>query len=159
APESMPPMIAKRVLLLIVLLLSFPSTALADSATGLGGSPLNVFVGERGQLQAIRADSGSGIFFDSTQQVGDAGFFLAFPSGLPGDATPQVWGFEGLAGPHGLEKYSPISQTLATGTNPLTQVTTYSAGGVLNVTQTTTYANGSQEFRVRWEVHNASASM
>jgi hypothetical protein len=156
------PMIAKRILLLIVLLLSFPSAAFADSATGLGGNPLNVFVGERGQLQAIRTDTGSGIFFDSTRQVGDAGFFLAFPSGLPGDATPQVWGFQGLAGPHGLEEYSPVSQTPVTGAgtvaDPLKQVTTYSAGGVLTVTQTTTYVNGSQEFRVRWEVDNASPS-
>lgn len=154
-------MIAKRILLFVVLILSFPAAALADTATPLGGNPLNVFVGERGQLQAFRAGSESGIFFAPTDQAGDAGFFIAYPSGPPGEPTPQVFGFSGSAGPGGLEEYDVVSQSLVSGAgtaaDPLKQVTVYKAA-VLTITQTTTYVNGSQEFRVHWDVHNESGS-
>jgi hypothetical protein len=150
------------VLALAVGCLCGSASALADSVTGLGGNPLNVFVGERGQLQAFRTGSESGIFYAPTDQAGDAGFFLAFPSGIPGDATPQVFGFSGSAGPFGLEEYSPVSQSPVSGAgsaaDPLKQVTTYSAGTAFTVTQTTTYVNGSQEFRVHWDVHNDTGS-
>src|SRR5262249_52781338 len=81
-------------LMTAVLGLAAAATAAADSATSLGGSPLNVYVGERGQLQATRTDSSgtSGIFYPSTDPVGDAGFFLAFPSGYPGEPVPHVFG-------------------------------------------------------------------
>jgi hypothetical protein len=138
------------------------ASALADSATPLGGSPLNVNVGERGQLQAFRVATGSGIFYPSTDPVGDAGFFLAFPSGLPGDGTPHVYGFDGHAGPFGLEAYTPVSQSPVSGAgsaaDPFKQVTTYSVDSALTVTQTTTYVNGAQEFRVHWDVNNKTAS-
>ena len=141
------------------LFLATAGAAIADNATPLGGSPLNVYVGERGQLQAVRTDSSSGIFFPSSSTVGDAGFFLAFPSGFSGEPAPTVWGFEGFAGPHGLEEFTPVSQTPVSGSgsaaDPLKQVTTYHAA-MFGVTQTTTYVNGSQEFRVRWEVNNGS---
>ena len=109
------------------------AAAIADNATPLGGSPLNVYVGERGQLQAVRTDSSSGIFFPSSSTVGDAGFFLAFPSGFSGEPAPTVWGFEGFAGPHGLEEFTPVSQSPVSGSgsaaDPLKQVTTYHAPG------------------------------
>ena len=60
----------------------------------LGGSPLNVYVGERGQLQAFRAGSADGIYYRPTSTTGDAGFFLA----VPGSAG-TVYGFAGAAGP------------------------------------------------------------
>ena len=149
-------------LMTAVLGLAMAATALADSATPLGGSPLNVNVGERGQLQAVRTESGSGIFFPSSDTVGDAGFFLAFPSGYPGEPTPQVFGFTGHAGPFGLEEYTPVSQSPVSGSgssaDPLKQVTSYSVASILTVTQTTTYVNGSQEFRVHWDVHNNAVS-
>ena len=91
------------------------AAAIADNATPLGGSPLNVYVGERGQLQAVRTDSSSGIFFPSSSTVGDAGFFLAFPSGFAGEPAPTVWGFEGFAGPHGLEEFTPVPQSPVSG--------------------------------------------
>ncbi len=149
-------------LLVPVLILAMAASALADTATPLCGSPLNVYVGERGQLQAVRVDAGSGIFFPSTDTVGDAGFFLAFPSGYPGDSTARVYGFTGSAGPFGLDEYTPVSQPPVSGSgsaaDPLKQVTTYSVIPTLTVTQTTTYVNGSQEFRIRWEVHNNTGS-
>jgi hypothetical protein len=144
----------------LVLALASPAPA---ATVALGGSPINVLVGERGQLQAFRtdrADPGSppGIFFPATDELGDAGFFLAFPSGYPGDSTPRIYGFDGTAGPHGLDEYTPVSQGAITGSgtasDPFKQVTAYSVGTILSVTQATTYVNGSQEFRIRWEVHN-----
>jgi hypothetical protein len=135
------------------------AAAIADNATPLGGTPLNVYVGERGQLQAVRTDSSSGIFFPSSSTVGDAGFFLAFPSGFSGEPAPTVWGFDGFAGPHGLEEFTPVSQSPVSGSgsaaSPLKQETLYT-NPVANLAQTTTYVNGSQEFRVHWEVKNKS---
>ncbi len=138
------------------------ASALADNATPLGGSPLNVYVGERGQLQAVRGGSGSGIFFSPFETVGDAGFFLAFPSGYPGEPEPHVFGFDGSAGPFGLDDFTPVSQSPITGggsaADPLKQITSYKVATVGMVTQTTTYVNGSQEFRVRWDFANESGS-
>ena len=134
-------------------------SALADHdvATTIPGNPLTVHVGQRGQLQAFRAGDPTGIFYNPTDQVGDAGFFLAFPVGIPGSATPVVYGFTGRAGPDGLTDYAPVSKGAPTGTgtsaSPRTQVTTYDAGP-LRVTQTTTYVDGTSQFRMRWAVHN-----
>jgi hypothetical protein len=142
--------------------LATAASALADNTTALSGSPLNVYVGERGQLQAFRADSGSGIFYAPNETAGDAGFFLAFPSGYPGESTPQVFGFSGSAGPFGLENYEPVSQSAVSGSgtaaDPLKQVTVYKVPTVGTVTQTTTYVNGSQEFRVHWDFANQSGA-
>jgi hypothetical protein len=134
-----------------------------SASVSLGGSPLNVIVGDQGQLQAFRSDRTNpndppGIFYRATLELGDAGFFLAFPSA----PNQGVWGFEGTAGPHGLNLYTSGGQDPLTGSGtaaaPLTQVTRYSVAGAVNVTQTTTYVNGSQEFRVHWDVRNASMS-
>ena len=62
----------RRAALAAALLAALLSTAaaapaLADSATSLGGNPLAVYVGERGQLQAFRSGSASGIFFPNTE--------------------------------------------------------------------------------------------
>jgi hypothetical protein len=144
-------------LLTAAMFFTVAASAVADTAVPLGGSPLNVMVGERGQLQAFRTDrsdpaSEPGIFFPGDNPVGDAGFFLAFPS------TEKVYGFTGNAGPFGLEEYAPFLQPPVSGSgtaaDPLKLVRVYDAFSGLEVTQTTTYVNGAQEFRVRWEVHN-----
>jgi hypothetical protein len=154
----------------LVLTAALTSSALADTTTALPGDPLTVYVGQRGQLQAFRAGSDSGIFFAPSSQVGDAGFFLAFPAGFTGEVTPtpRVFGFQGLAGPGGLEDYTPISQAPTTGSgapsDPFVQVTKYGvsidsgATDILVVTQTTSYVNGGQQFHLRWDVHNASGN-
>jgi hypothetical protein len=123
----------------------------------LGGSPLNVIVGDQGQLQAFRTDRADpsqppGIFFQPRLELGDAGFFLAVPGG------PTVWGFDGTAPAlFGLTAYTAAGQDGVTGSgtaaDPLRQVTRYAAA-LTAITQTTTYVNGSQEFRVRWDVKN-----
>lgn len=140
-----------------------PALADHDTFTTMSGSPLTVHVGQRGQLQAFRAGDPTGIFFSATDQVGDAGFFLAFPAGLPAAADPKVYGFEGGAGPEGLEPYTPVSQEAATGAgtaaDPRRQVTKYNvAAGVIEVTQTTTYVNGASQFGLRWDVKNTAAT-
>src|SRR5262245_30547112 len=57
---------------------------LASAATvPMGGSPLAVHLGDRGQLQAFESGSTSGIFYPPSGTAGDAGFFLAFPTGAP----------------------------------------------------------------------------
>jgi len=146
--------------------LSAAAPALADDSTvqQIAGSPLAVFVGGRGQLQAFRAGDTNGIFYRSSLQLGDAGFFLAFPTAAGGVPADSVWGFDGSAGPFGLEPYIEISQTPPTGDgtagNPFTQVTTYAvepvATALLTVKQTTTYVNGANDFDVRWDVTNNS---
>jgi hypothetical protein len=77
-------------------------SALGAEPTGFPSSPLAVYVGERGQLQAVRTDDAGGIFYPSTSTTGDAGFFLAFPAGAtpapPVEVSGHVYGFVGLAG-------------------------------------------------------------
>jgi hypothetical protein len=126
------------------------------ATTPLGGSPLNVYVGDLGQLQAFRAGETTGLYYHPLSNEGDAGFFLAIRPGGP------VYGFDGSAGPHGLTDYTLVSQSAVTGNgsaaSPLTLVTTYDAGALLHITQTTTYVNGTQQFTVRWDVRNTSGS-
>jgi hypothetical protein len=156
------------VLFALVLNAALTASALADTTTALSGDPLTVYVGQRGQLQAFRAGSDTGIFYAPSSQVGDAGFFLAFPAGFTGETTPRVFGFRGQAGPSGLDDYTPISQAPTTGSgtasDPFVQVTKYGvsidsgATDILVVTQTTSYVNGAQQFHLRWDVHNASGN-
>ena len=152
--------------LLAVAVSAFLAAPALAVPVALPGAPLTVYVDERGQLQAKREGADRNIFYRSTSTTGDAGFFLAFPEAAPAELTGKVYGFDGNAGPSGLEDYETISQSAATGggtaTDPLKQVTTYavSPGGVhfAEVTQTTTYVNGAQQFAVRWDVKNTSAS-
>lgn len=143
-------------------------SASADTNTAISGNPLVVHVGQRGQLQAFRAGSTTGIFYAPSSEVGDAGFFLAFPGGYTGTPSPQVFGFAGSAGPFGLTDYTPVSQAPTTGsgapTDPFQQVTTYEVSPdegtthILTITQTTTYVNGAQSFHLHWNVHNATGT-
>ena len=131
----------------------------AAEPVALGGNPLNVYVGERGQLQAFRAGSADGIYYRPDSTTGDAGFFLAVL-----DSTNTVYGFDGNAGPHGTTDYVLGSQGAVTGSgtagDPLKQITIYrtAASNGLEVTQTTTYVNGSQFFTMQWAVKNTSAT-
>jgi hypothetical protein len=121
----------------------------------LGGSPLNVYVDNLGQLQAFMAGQSSGIFSRPTSTTGDAGFFLAELDGVD-----EVDGFTSTTGPGSpIVPYTNVVHDPVTGSgtasDPFTQMTAYiTAGTDLDVTQTTTYVNGSREFRVQWLVHN-----
>jgi hypothetical protein len=129
------------------------------TVTSISGTPLTVRVTDRGQLQAVRAGDQGGIFYPTDQPTGDAGFFLAFPTG---PLAGHVYGFQGYAGPEGLDNYTPVSQGAVTGSGtaaaPYAVVTTYGVSTVATVKQTTSYVNGAQEFRVRWEVTNESGA-
>jgi hypothetical protein len=134
--------------------------------TEIAGSPMKVYVDDQGQLQAFREGTASGIFYPPPEvganegRTGDAGFFLAFPTSTPAALNGLEFGFEGDAGPHGLQQYIADDQNPTTGTgtaaDPFTQVTTYLVSSFLTVTQTTTYVNGAQSFDVRWDVTNNS---
>jgi hypothetical protein len=125
------------------------------------GNPMTVYVGPQGQLQAYLSGAEDGIYYDPSQQLGDAGFFIA---GREGPLGTKVWGFEGTAGPHGLEGYEAVSQGPVTGSgsaaDPFSQVTEYRVpvGGGLRITETTTYVNGATEFRNKWVVTNEYGS-
>lgn len=137
-------------------LMSTASAALANVA--IPGSPLTVHVGPKGQLQGFLTGQEDGIYFAPFSQLGDAGFFLAFP------VQEQVWGFNGGAGPSGLEEYEEVSQGPVTGSgaaaDPFSQLTEYRAlaGSPIHVAQTTTYVNGTTEFKIKWAVTNTSVS-
>jgi hypothetical protein len=143
-----------------------PAASAADEVGEIAGTPLTVYVGGQGQLQAVREGAGGGIFFPNTSTTGDAGFFLALPSGVTGDPTPRVFGFTSFAGPTGIDEYdfNSASSTSGNGTasDPYVQLTSYLAkiagGTILYVAQTTTYVNGAQQFGVRWDVKNMSGS-
>jgi hypothetical protein len=154
----------------------------APTTAALGGNPLTVIVGSQGQLQARRAGDSSNIFFSPSKDLGDAGFFLAFPPTTASGSAPaqpaplsgKVYGFDGSAGPFLDDAYTFTlpNQAAVTGDgspgNPFAQVTTYSAQAdvdsrpatpdkdVAVVTQTTTYVTGAQTFTVRWDVKNVS---
>src|SRR4051794_19664908 len=120
-----------------------PAFATDDSTVQtISAAPLTVDIGGRGQLQAFRSGSTSGIFYRASEQLGDAGFFLAFPPGTPPSLTGKVFGFDGSAGPSvpPLTSYTQISQTAPTGdggvATPFKQVTTYGVASSLIVTQT-----------------------
>jgi hypothetical protein len=121
----------------------------------IGGSPLNVYVDNLGQLQAFMAGQSRGIFSRPTSTTGDAGFFLAELDGVD-----EVDGFTSTTGPGSpIVPYTNVVHDPVTGSgtasDPFTQMTAYITAGMdLDVTQTTTYVNGSREFRVQWLVHN-----
>jgi hypothetical protein len=155
------------------------------TTTSLGGNPLTVLVGSQGQLQARRAGDSSNIFYSPSRDLGDAGFFLAFPpttaAGPTAPAQPaplsgKVYGFDGSAGRAYFDDeytFTLPNQAAVTGDgsagNPFAQVTTYSAAADMDnddrtpdrdvavVTQTTTYVAGAQTFTVRWDVKNVTA--
>jgi hypothetical protein len=167
-------MSARRTATLATLLALALSAALAAPVLAapvtIPGTPLTVYVDSLGQLQAKRDTAERNIFFESTSTTGDAGFFLAFPSPSGAGSTAldgDVYGFDGHAGPNGLEDYAPVSQAAPTGSgtaaDPLKQVTTYAVSPappahLVDVTQTTTYVNGAQQFGVRWDVKNSSGA-
>lgn len=148
-------------------------TAAAQSlstAVQMGGSPFNIVVGDRGQLQGFLAGQPKGIFFAPTRLTGDAGFFLAFPDvavNAPADVRGSVFGFEGAAGPDGLREYVPLGQSPVVGAgtpqSPLLQETRYAVtdddgAPVAQVTQLTAYVIGQGRFTVEWKVTNTTSA-
>lgn len=136
----------------------FVGAGSASALVRIDGNPMTVYIGSQGQIQSLLSGSVDRIYYAPFEELGDAGFFLAFP-------FESVYGFEGTAGPslsepeetEGLEPYEPIEQYDVTGNgsaaDPFRQVTEYEASGV-RVTQTTTYVNGTTDFKNKWVVKN-----
>ncbi|HTA05303.1 MAG TPA: Ig-like domain-containing protein [Solirubrobacteraceae bacterium] len=144
----------------------------------LGGNPLSVYVGPRGQCQSSYQVNGTtnNNYYPGDSQIGDCGFFLAFPkagSGQPANLQGKTFGFEGHAGPGSIagpgltDIYTPVSQTGISGdgsaANPLTQTTVFKVvdSGAKEdalVTETTTYVNGAPQFVSTYNVKNTSGS-
>jgi len=131
----------------------------------LPSSPLRVFVDDRGQLQGRFISDADGIFYNPSSNTGDAGFFLAFPDdpALPAGVRNTVWGFDGSAGPSGLNPYVPVANGPVTGSgtaaDPYKNTTVYQvpfgAGGLV-VTQVVTSVSGQNGFTTSWAVTNTS---
>jgi hypothetical protein len=131
------------------------------------GSPLTVSVGQLGQCQSSYEGSGDN-YFPPDSNVGDCGFFLAFPAsgaGQPPALQGTTWGFNGTAGPHGLDLYTAMSQSPITGSgteaDPYTEVTVFKLFDSEEredafVTDTTTYVNGATQFTSTYDVKNTT---
>jgi len=132
------------------------------------GSPLTVSVGQLGQCQSSYEGSGDN-YYPPEGNIGDCGFFLAFPAsgaGQPAALQDTTWGFEGTAGPNGLDLYTPVSQSPVTGSgtasDPYTEVTVfklldYEGNEDALITETTTYVNGATQFTSTYYVKNTTA--
>jgi hypothetical protein len=141
------------------------------TAVTIPGNPLTVYVGPRGECQSSYLVNGevAGNFYYGGNQVGDCGFFLAFPTagaGQPTELKGKTFGFDGAAGPHGLTTYENGSQSAVTGAgteaNPYSQTTIfYVKAGVTKyaeVTEVTTYVNGAPQFASTYTVKNLFGS-
>jgi hypothetical protein len=162
-----------------LLAIGFGPTVAGASAEETGaisfpGSPLTVSVGPLGQCQSSYPNHGNN-FYPPNGNVGDCGFFLAFPkagnvAGVSGTSTglqAQTYGFNGTAGPFGLDLYKAVEQTPVTGSGttaePYTETTVFSVNDVEDptmqyalITETTTYINGEPQFISTFNVKNTT---
>jgi hypothetical protein len=161
--------------LALAVLGTFAASAGAQSdttAVTFPGGPLTVYVGPRGECQSSYLVNGlvAGNFFYGGNQVGDCGFFLAFPTepaGQPAALKKTTFGFEGAAGPSGLTEYVPVSQSPVTGsgtaTDPYIQTTVFKVVDSVHkedalITETTTYVNGEPQFTSTYNVKNMAGA-
>jgi hypothetical protein len=158
---------AMATLLAVSLVPTVAGAEVEASAVSFPGSPLTVSVGSQGQCQSSYASNGNN-FFPEGGNLGDCGFFLAFPKAGTGQPIPlqgQTFGFFGLAGPHLSSFYTPVSQSpvigSGTATDPYTQTTVFkvidseSKEDAL-ITETTTYINGQPQFVSTYNVKNVT---
>ncbi|MCW3067573.1 MAG: hypothetical protein JWL67_198 [Solirubrobacterales bacterium] len=143
------------------------ASAAEESAVSFPGGPLTVSVGPLGQCQSSYANHGNN-YFPPTGNVGDCGFFLAFPStgtGQPTALKEKTFGFEGTAGPRLPTVYTavpPQSPVTGSGTtaNPYTQTTVFNVETeapktiYATITEVTTYVNGEPQFTSTYTVKN-----
>lgn len=149
-------------------------------AISFPGGPLTVSVGPLGQCQSSYALHGNN-FFPPTGNVGDCGFFLAFPKagnvpGVSGTSTGlqgQTYGFNGSAvggfGAGNLDLYEAVEQSAVMGAgttaSPYTETTVFKVNDAeakateyARVTETTTYVNGEPQFVSTFNVKNTQPS-
>jgi hypothetical protein len=139
------------------------------TAVTIPGNPLTVYVGPRGECQSSYLVNGevAGNYFFGGNQVGDCGFFLAFPKAVSGQPVPlqgKTFGFNGAAGPGGITDYEKVEQSAVSGAgtaaSPYAQTTVFkvTAEGkdYALVTETTRYVNGEPQFTSTYTVKNVS---
>ena len=105
-------------------ILATGASAFDTTAMTIPGNPMTVYVGPRGQCQSSYVFNGvvAGSYYYGGNQVGDCGFFLAFPkeegakfAGQPKALWGTTWGFSGAAGPSLETEYTTVSQSPVTG--------------------------------------------
>ena len=145
-----------------------PPPPSATEGVTFPGGPLTVSVGPLGQCQSSYGENGDN-YFPPDSNIGDCGFFLAFPAsgaGQPVALQDTTWGFDGAAGPSGISQYVPVSQSPVTGsgtaTEPFTEVTTFKlvdpeGNEDARITETTTYVDGASQFTSSYSVRNTTA--
>ncbi len=159
-----------------------PGAAGASAEVVFPGGPLTVSVGPLGQCQSSYANHGNN-YYPPFGNVGDCGFFLAFPkasnvgpsSGKEG-LQAQTYGFNGFAlggfdeGTPGLDAFEavgpqgPVSGA-GTSSSPYSETTVYGVDDAkapgteyARVTETTTYVNGEDQFTSTYNVKNMSGA-
>src|SRR5438552_9573522 len=142
------------------------SAGAEEEPVSMPGSPLTVSIGPLGQCESSYSGHGNN-FFPPFGNLGDCGFFLAFPTpsgpkfvGQPVKLQGTTWGFKGSAGPHlpesrnGME-YVEGGHSAVTGSgtagNPYTLqtkffVTAETTSKFAEIVETTTYVNGEPQF-------------
>jgi hypothetical protein len=141
------------------------------TAVTVPGNPLTVYVGPRGECQSSYLVNGAvaGNFFYGGNQVGDCGFFLAFPTAGASQPLPlqgKTFGFSGAAGPSLANVYEAVGQSPVTGAgteaSPYSQTTVFSVNEsgttYAEITEVTTYINGAPQFTSTYTVKNVSGS-
>lgn len=168
-PRSIGVLFAVMTALLVVgILPAIAGAEVEPSAVSFPGSPLTVSVGTQGQCQSSYPGSGNN-YFPEGGNLGDCGFFLAFPkaTGQPEALQGQTYGFSGFAGPHLSNEYTPVSQSPITGSgtavDPYAQTTIFKVVDSESkeyalVTETTTYVNGQPQFTSTYNVKNVTSS-
>jgi hypothetical protein len=143
------------------------ASAEAPTAVVFPGSPLTVAVGSQGQCESSYPSSG-GNYFPGSLELGDCGFFLAFPKGgaeQPVALQGKTFGFIGFAGPGLADEYTPVSQSPVAGSgseaSPYTETTIFKVMDSEGkedaiVTETTTYVNGAPQFTSTYDVKNVT---
>jgi hypothetical protein len=157
-----------------------PGVSGASAEVTFPGGPLTVSVGPLGQCQSSYASHGNN-YYPGFGNLGDCGFFLAFPkennlapSGGKEGLQSQTYGFNGFAlggfeNTGGLDLFKAVEQQPVTGAgtsaSPYSETTIFSVTDALagsteyaRVTETTTYVNGEAQFTSTYNVKNTSAA-
>jgi hypothetical protein len=142
----------RALIALAALAVTLVAPAAASALVAIDGTPLNVFAGDSGRLQARYDGVTTGEFYSPSSDEADAGFNLGTDIG---GSSPQLWGYLGSS--FTAESQSPVTGDGSPG-SPLQQTTRYSTGPIaadestFTVDQTIFYVNGENLFRVRYTV-------
>lgn len=135
---------------LVLVALSLPSAARAQTVVALDGTPMNVYADGLGAIQ-VRLDTlPAGLFFDPDQNPGHAGLEIA-----QGDQYfPLAEGFDAATGRVAVT--APAVTDLGGGTQVLRSV--YNVGPSLRVGESLTYSNGTTQIGVHYDIANSSGT-